>query len=154
MSRAGRAFLAAAAALLLGPGCGTTEEAVQLPPPPPTIVQKEDTARVELRSRTDTVAIASRGEKTGPDADGSEPKIRFMVQIGAFKDARLATAVQTLARQRYRMPVLNDYIIQQQLYQIRIGFFETRVAAQAFRGKMVQDFPKDYADSWVVQLRR
>jgi cell division septation protein DedD len=77
-----------------------------------------------------------------------------MVQIGAFKDPHLATAVQSTARQRYHMPVLNDYNIQVGLYQIRLGFFETRSSAQAFRRKMVQEYPADYKDSWVVQLPR
>jgi hypothetical protein len=77
-----------------------------------------------------------------------------MVQIGAFKDPHLATAVQSSARQRFHMPVLNDYNIQVGLYQIRLGFFETRSSAHAFRRKMAAEYPADYKDSWVVQLTR
>jgi hypothetical protein len=52
------------------------------------------------------------------------------------------------------MPVLNDYHIQMGLYQIRIGFFETRRGAEAFRKRMVMEHPAEYKDSWVVQLKR
>jgi hypothetical protein len=77
-----------------------------------------------------------------------------MVQIGAFKDPQLATGVQTRARERYHLPVLNDYNILVGLYQIRIGFFETRDAANDFKARMMKAFPEDYKDAWVVQLKR
>lgn len=77
-----------------------------------------------------------------------------MVQIGAFKDPYNASRIQTLARARYRIPVLNDFHPVYGLYQIRIGFFETVEAARGFRDRLRQEFPNDYADSWVVQLKR
>ena len=77
-----------------------------------------------------------------------------MVQIGAFKDPQKASRVQTVARERLHMPVLNDYHAALDLYQIRIGFFETYEAAQGFRLRMQKEFPTDYNDSWIVQLKR
>ena len=77
-----------------------------------------------------------------------------MVQIGAFKDPQKASRVQTVARERLHMPVLNDYHTALDLYQIRIGFFETYEAAQNFRIRMQKEFPTDYEDSWIVQLKR
>ena len=77
-----------------------------------------------------------------------------MVQIGAFKDPKNASRMQVTARQRYHLPVLNDYNTKYALYQIRIGFFESREAAQTFRQQMSQEHPHDYKDSWVVQLKR
>jgi cell division septation protein DedD len=77
-----------------------------------------------------------------------------MVQIGAFKVARNASRVQTTARSRYHLPVLNDYNTAHALYQIRIGFFETKDDAYKFRQQMQLEHPADYKDAWVVQLRR
>jgi cell division septation protein DedD len=75
-----------------------------------------------------------------------------MVQIGAFKDAQNASRIQALARERYHQPVFNDYNTAISLYQIRLGFFETREAAREFRDRMAREFPEEYKDSWVAQL--
>lgn len=130
-------------------GCSSVEEAQEVLPPP----VKEEPARVEFQSTTDTVAVTSTG-RAPANAPGKEPQIRFMVQIGAFKNARLAASVQARARERYRMPVLNDYYLNAGLYQIRIGFFETREAAMEFRARMLKEYREEYKDAWVVQLRR
>jgi len=143
-------FLAASPFL----GCGATEEIQEPTAPPPRPAAKEETARMKFASKTDTVSVTQTGRSDSMNAPGREPEIRFMVQIGAFKNPPLAAAVQTLARTRYRMPVLNDYALKAGLYQIRIGFFETREAAMAFRAKMQKDYPEEYRDAWVVQLRR
>jgi cell division septation protein DedD len=143
-----------AAAVLCG--CGSSEVTVQQNPPQPQApVVQETPKRPEFETRTDTVAAvrtATRQQLGNPLR--RDPQIRFMVQIGAFKDPKNASVVQTDARQRYRLPVLNDYHTKLGLYQIRIGFFETRDAAQAFRLRMRQEFPADYKDCWVVQLKR
>lgn len=77
-----------------------------------------------------------------------------MVQIGAFKDPHNASKVQVSARNRYHMPVLNDYDIAHGYYQIRIGFFESEDAARALCERLQKEYPNDYKDSWVVQLKR
>lgn len=143
-------FLAASPLL----GCGATEEVQEPTTPPPRPATKEETTRMEFESKTDTVSVTQTGRADSTNVPGREPEIRFMVQIGAFKNPPLAAAVQTLARTRYRMPVLNDYALKAGLYQIRIGFFETREAAKTFRAKMQSDYPEEYKDAWVVQLRR
>ncbi len=135
-------------------GCASGEQVQEPLPPPPRVPAKEDTARVEFRSKTDTVHVTQTVHADSVNDAGRESKIRFMVQIGAFKNPPLAAAVQTLARKRYRMPVLNDFALKAGLYQIRIGFFETREAAMAFRARMQKEYPEEYRDAWVVQLRR
>lgn len=131
-------------------GCGATSEPERVPPPPQVIQQPAP--RMEFESQTDTVNAVHTEEGAG-HLPGGEPQIRFMVQIGAFRDPHLASNVQNTARQRFKLPVLNDYNTQLSLYQIRIGFFETREAALAFREQMQKSFPGDYADSWLVQLK-
>jgi cell division septation protein DedD len=136
-------------------GCGTTEETEEAPPAPQAEpVQQQAPPRVEFETKTDTVATEKGHERVQQDGSAPEPQIRYMVQIGAFKNPQFASRTQTMARQRYHMPVLNDYNTKHTLYQIRIGFFESRDAAQAFRVQMLQEHPQDYKDSWVVQLKR
>jgi cell division septation protein DedD len=143
--------------LLYLSGCGSAEETTeQLPPPPqPAVAVKPPVQEKPVfETRTDTIAAVRKSERHPGGTSRREPQIRFMVQIGAFKDPQNASQVQTTARQRYHLPVLNDYHTKLGLYQIRIGFFETREAAQTFRSQMMREFPTDYKDTWVVQLKR
>jgi hypothetical protein len=148
----------AMAALLAGCGAGgeTSEgskepqPATDVAPPPPTVPQK----RLEFETRTDTVTTVHRREHGTTGAEGRGVQVRFMVQVGAFKDPHKAAAVQAEARKRFQMPVLNDFHAALGLYQIRLGFFDSRVSANAFRQRMIQEYPADYRDSWVVQLKR
>jgi cell division septation protein DedD len=109
---------------------------------------------MEFESKTDTVAMEKALLDSVAAHETRNIQIKYMVQIGAFKDPQLATAVQSAARERYHLPVLNDFNTSHTLYQIRIGFFETREDAYDFRQKMRGDFPQDYKDAWVVQLKR
>jgi cell division septation protein DedD len=136
-------------------GCGSSEETMQqTPAQPQTPSVQEYRKKPEFETRTDTIATVRNAVRQQRNPARRDPQIRFMVQIGAFKDPKKASVVQTDARQRYRLPVLNDYHTKLGLYQIRIGFFETRDAAQAFRLRMQREFPVDYKDCWVVQLKR
>ena len=140
--------------LILLPGCGSMPETqeTQTPSPPPPAMNQSP-AKMRFETKTDTVAM----EKASLDSSAREPReiqIKYMVQIGAFKDPQLASIIQTTARARYHLPVLNDFNTSQTLYQIRIGFFETKEDAYKFRQKMQQDHPSDYRDAWVVQLKR
>ncbi len=135
-------------------GCGAAEQIQEPTTPPPMPSPKEEVMRMEFKSKTDTIDVMQTGRPESAGIPGRESEIRFMVQIGAFRTPPLAAAVQTLARNRYHMPVLNDFVLKAGLYQIRIGFFETRAAANAFRAKMQKEYPEEYKDAWVVQLRR
>lgn len=144
-------FLAGTALLA---GCGNVEEThreqpqppVELPPPPPQPV-------VSFEANTDTVATIS-SERPDGSAGAVPVEIRFMIQVGAFKDPHNAGKMQIITRERYRMPVMNDYNAQLALYQIRIGFFESREAAHEFRRRLMNDYPTEYKDAWVVQLKQ
>jgi hypothetical protein len=133
-------------------GCGSVPESEEtIAPPPP--VGRQGSPKMEFETRTDTVAL----EKAKLDSAARrslEMGIRYMVQVGAFKDPHYASLVQTAARDRYHMPALNDYNSGLALYQIRIGFFETREDANAFKARMQKEYPHDYKDAWVVQLKR
>jgi cell division septation protein DedD len=146
-----------AAALLLS-GCGQEEEITRTTADTTAVAPRrlapQPPKAPEIESRTDTVNSVHREEGESGAGDSTGAQIRFMVQVGAFKDPQLASAIQTETRNRYHLPVLNDYFAALGLYQIRVGFFTTREEAHLFRQKMIDEFPADYKDSWVVQLRR
>ncbi len=143
-------FLPAAWAVLALCGCGSSEETRQ----PTTSEGVQVPPRLGFETSIDTINTVSEGDHSGTAETPREGQIRFMIQIGAFKDARNANRIQAIARERYHLPVLNDYNIKLDLYQIRIGFFETREQALLFRRQMQTGFPSDYRDAWVVQLIR
>ncbi len=109
---------------------------------------------LEFETSIDTIRSTSAKSRNAVDARSPSATIRFMVQIGAFKDPKNATTVQLTARDRYHLPVFNDFHPVYSLYQVRIGFFETYDDAEKFKQKMYREFPVDYKDSWVVQLKR
>lgn len=161
MIRVSSFMVAALAVPLLLSGCGSSEESVEESPPPPQPrqevlpPQKETPARkLEFETRTDTVTATHANEGAAPGTQTRGVQVRYMVQIGAFKDPKNADAIQAAARRRYHLPVLNDFHSGRGLYQIRMGFFESRESAHAFRQKMIDGYPADYKDSWVVQLKR
>ena len=147
-------LLPAAWSVLTLCGCGSTEEAGESPPPPGTPASQQTQQKLGFETRIDTVKTVSEGERAGIAEAPRERQIRFMIQIGAFKDALNASRIQGIARERYHLPVLNDYHTRFGLYQIRIGFFETREQAMVFRQQMQSGHPSDYKDAWVVQLKR
>jgi cell division septation protein DedD len=137
-------------------GCGTTGETEQTapptPPPPPASQPDVAAPPKEFESRTDTVSGVHGVTEKIDTPSTVTPNVRWLVQIGAFKDPLLAKAAQEGARQRYPMTVLNDYNPLVSLYQIRIGFFTTKEGAQSFRDRIQKEFPEEYKGAWVVQL--
>jgi cell division septation protein DedD len=136
------------------PGCGSTVEQAAPAPPASPAPQTERPEGMQFRTRADTVTALHPAETGTVGAQGKTAQVRFMVQIGAFKDPKHASAVQAAARKRYRMPVLNDYLAGPGLYQIRIGFFESHENARTFQQQMKREHPSQYEDSWIVQLKR
>jgi cell division protein FtsN len=143
--------------LIIG-GCGSSDETYQEAPPPPIpppyVIR--DTIRIEtpvaFQVQSDTVAPRS-GPAAGHDLHTSAvPDIRYSVQIGSFKIAANAADVQARARERYGIPVVNDFNTVTGLYQIRIGFFASRESAMDLRNRLAREFPAEYGDAWVVRL--
>lgn len=125
--------------------CGSTEEQTKPPGPPP------EPGPIGFKSTKDTV-LTIRPPAEVVTEETEERVIRYMVQIGAFSNPVNASRVQELARERFGIPVFNDYRTDLKLYQVRIGFFEDRTAAVAFRGELIREFPGDYYDAWIVEL--
>jgi cell division septation protein DedD len=133
-------------------GCGSGEEMTQEETVAPDTVRVPEPVRFE--TQIDTIHTQRNSRPAIPPPHSVPEAIRFMVQIGAFKNPRNANALQQQARARFHQPVLNDYHTTYSLYQIRIGFFATREEAEQFRQQLQEQFPGDYKDAWVVQLKR
>lgn len=109
---------------------------------------------MEFETRTDTINSERNGERDRTTFAGNEPQIRFAVQIGAFKDPQNANAVQMTARERFQMPVVNDYQASETMYNIRIGNFASKDSAYVLRDRIQREYPDDYKDSWIVQFTK
>lgn len=143
---------------LLAGGCAATDSTVpettapvaaqpvtSVPPPPPP---------AELVARVDTIEASGLSEVMAADSTLAEGEVRFSIQIGAFKEPANASALQAQARERYPLPVLNEFQEHPGLYRIRIGSFATREEAQIQLQRMKTDFPADYKRSFILQLKR
>jgi len=135
-------------------GCGSSGDTQEIEAPssqPPVMKQPPG---MEFETKTDTIAMEKSRVDSLARPHPRDVEVRYMVQVGAFKDPHYASIVQSTARDRYHLPTINDYNTTLALYQIRLGFFETREAASAFRQRLLKEYPADYKDAWVVQLKR
>lgn len=152
--------------ILLAPvflaGCASSSDAdrewLNIPPMDTTAhtrLPDGQAGKTTFETHTDTVNAegARTRTQTQSGVEGSSA-VRFTVQIGSFADAKNASIVQAAARQRYQLPVVNEYNAQRKRYQIRIGFFESREAAIAFCARLKSDFPQEYKDAWVAQITK
>jgi len=132
-------------------GCGTSSESdrrwLQLPPD-----SAEQGHASVFETRMDTVAVQQQKERPAQGALQQSTGARFAVQIGSFRIRRNASEAQALARQRFQLPVVSDYNSARRSYQIRVGFFSTREEAMAFRTRIVNEYPREYGDAWIVRI--
>lgn len=141
------------ALLLAAGGCGSSHETeTELYAVPPDTAAAEPPA--QFVTKTDTVTAQGSRQQPEHAAATSLARVRYMVQIGSFREPLYASTVQSIARSRYTVPVVNDYNAGRRLFQVRIGFFETVEAAVAFRAKLQAEYPNDYRDAWIVQIGR
>lgn len=145
-------FFFTATILIVG-GCGSSHDADKswLYPVVDTTTQAHKTT---FETKTDTVTTVGSKQQIEVSTPYNSAPVRFMVQIGSFKEIQFAGAVQTLARERYQLPVVNEYDTARRRYQIRIGFFETEPDAREFLLKLRTDYPQEYKDAWVIQLNK
>jgi cell division protein FtsN len=141
--------------LVLLAGCAPSLPPIrESDPPPPRQEKPLVQPPAEFETKTDTLEVARNSAPPVPDTTATNADIWYAVQIGAYKDPQNASAAQALARERYQLPVINDFSQPTGLYQIRLGSFPTRETARDFLRNMQQAFPAEYRDSWIVQLKR
>ena len=105
-----------------------------------------------FETSTDTVSSEHPEQIGAPQDSTPEPLLRYGVQIGAYKDPQNATRAQVLARERFQIPVMNDFHADSALYHVRIGSFAVKDSAYSFRSMMQRQYPQDYRDSWIVRF--
>jgi len=93
-------ILPAAWSVLALLGCGSSDEARESYPPEKTPATQPTQQKLGFETRVDTVKTVSDGDRAGVAEAPRERQIRFMIQIGAFKDARNASRIQGIARAR------------------------------------------------------
>lgn len=129
-------------------GCGSSKDAFD------SNSTDQERQRIGFETRVDTVKTESDGNLPKGNDMPRERQTQFMVQIGAYKSASSASRIQEIARDRFHLPITNDFDKPLGLYQIRVGFFETREQAVVFRQKIQSQYPSEYHDAWIVQLER
>jgi len=139
-------------------GCGTGEQISDDMAPPgdgsSSLPPSQSQGQVEFVTRTDTVDVLRTDGPAATDSLATAGVERFAIQIGAFKDPQNAISFQNLTRERYHLPMSNEFNAGLGFYQIRIGAFASREEAQAHVLRMQADFPLDYKDCWIVQVTR
>lgn len=132
-------------------GCGTSAETdrqwLQLP-----VDSIAHASESQFQTHTDTVAAQQHKEPPARGTSQQPAGARYTVQIGSFRIQRNASEAQARARQRFQQAVVNDYNSARRRYQIRVGFFPTREEAEAFRTKIVNEYPREYGDAWIVRM--
>ena len=134
-------------------GCGASHD-TEKSWLPPSVDPTAQSRKTTFETRTDTVDAVGARQHTELAAPYNSAPVRFMVQIGSFREVQFASSVQSAARERYPLPVVNEYNAVRKLYQIRIGFFETEKDATEFLLKLRKDYPEDYKDAWVISLNK
>jgi cell division septation protein DedD len=138
------------AGIIAGNGCSSSPTTDDRWAPSDTISSTKTTT---FETRTDTVAPV-HAQPTPDLSPYSTAPVQYTVQIGAFREARNANATQTLARERFQVPVVNEYSAVRRLYQIRVGFFPTKDLALDFVKKLRATYPHEYKDAWIVRLNK
>jgi cell division septation protein DedD len=88
-------------------GCASSEEIQEEMSPPAAGVEQKN-PDVEFEMKTDTVEAVRHGDQASATTDSASSRIRYAVQIGAFKDPQNATILQAKSRERFTFPVLNE----------------------------------------------
>ncbi len=84
----------------------------------------------------------------------TEPKHFFAVQIGAFKTPANAMRAEETIKKRYRHKTLSFFDEQLKLVRVFVGNFSTAAQANEFRKTLQKEFPKEYSQSFVWELKR
>ena len=122
------------------------EQEPQAPPPAPSVA---------VETHTDTVTTLHQQQPATEVSEASgERQVQssgnFVVQIGAFKKARHATACQKKALERFPGKVLNAFDQPRGLYLIRVGSFASRSEAMSFADHVRSEFTSEYRDAFVA----
>lgn len=76
------------------------------------------------------------------------------MQVGAFQSQQSADKTANLAGDRYTRSVYTFFDAEGKFFKVYIGVFDTKEDARRFRDRMAQQYPEDYRDAWVAELKK
>ncbi len=137
-------------------------------PPAPKPLPREQTAAAKPKSskspqgfiaREDTIEaqLVKKSKQQGQLHNQFkliEKKKYYSVQVGAFRIMTNAERCQRLVKKRFHKPVYQFYDRPIKMYRVAVGNFSTKRTAFTFLHQVKKDFPRDYSDAWVAELRR
>lgn len=109
--------------------------------------------------QADTVTIQSRKKatvKTAPVPVKTVvvPQKYYSVQIGAFRLKSNAERNIRLLEKRFKAPVIHFYENGIKMERICIGRFSTLTEAKTFLRNMQKQYPAEYTQAWIAELKR
>jgi cell division septation protein DedD len=110
-------------------------------------VTQEDTIEAHLVTRTPQ-------SESGHPSHAHAVKKYYSVQIGAFRISFNADRCLRLIKKRTTYSTVHFYDKAIKMYRVTVGHFIKKEEAFAFRKSLKKNFPKDYRDCWVVEMKR
>jgi hypothetical protein len=82
------------------------------------------------------------------------PLNKFTVQVGAYQSRQSADRTAGLAGDRFTRNIYTFYDAEGNFFKVFIGVFDSKEEARRFRDRMAQQYPQDYRDAWVAELKK
>lgn len=108
--------------------------------------------------QADTLTVQSKKKetlKTPPlTVKSSAPQKYYSVQIGAYRLKSNTDRNYALSLKRFQQPVIRFYEKGIKMERVCVGHFSSLKMAQAFLNKIQKQYPADYAEAWVAELKQ
>lgn len=108
--------------------------------------------------QADTLTVQSKKKekpKTPPvTVNKSASQKYYSIQIGAYRLKSNADRNYARSLKRFRQPVIRFYEKGIKMERVCVGHFSSFTMARAFLKKIQQQYPADYPDAWVAELKQ
>jgi cell division protein FtsN len=118
-------------------------------------VTHSDTIEVQVVSqKRDT--IRQQAPVPAPAETKMPPVVRknhFALQIGAFQQEANAARTAEIFKKRFDKSINQFFDPSVKMYRILVGSFATKEEAAVFQAQLKKEFPKEYSESWVLEVK-
>ena len=108
--------------------------------------------------QADTLTVQSKKKellKTPPlTVKNSVPQKYYSVQIGAYRLKSNTDRNYALSLKRFQQPVIRFYEKGIKMERVCVGHFSSLKMAQTFLKKIQKQYPADYTEAWVAELKQ
>ena len=108
--------------------------------------------------QVDTLTAQSRKKGNHSNSSialrSSLPKKYYSIQIGAFKSQANIDLNQKMLNKRFKQPVITFFDGGIKMMRICIGNFPTKQVGFDFLHGMQKNYPNDYKNAWVAELKK